>query len=559
MAHQQGGRTAATLPPPLETLSRLRSASFDLLVVGGGITGTAIAREAALRGLSVALVERGDFASATSSRSSRLIHGGIRYLEHGHLRLVMEASSERRRLLRLAPHLVRPLEFTWPVYRGARIGRLKLSAGLALYDALSAFRNVRRHRRLSRAAVLAREPALEPGGLTGGAAYFDACTDDTRLTLANAIGARDAGAVVANHFEVTGLRFDDGRVRGAMCLSRPHGAVVEVSARVVVNATGPWTSGVRALEEPVADQPSHGSKGVHILVPREAIGNVGAVTLVSPIDGRVMFALPAGKFTLVGTTETSAPRSLDAVRATESDVSYLLESAGAYFGGAGDRLRRGAVVSAWAGVRPLAAHDGDAGSASREHAISVGPRGMITVTGGKLTTYRVIGSQVVDQVQVELGGRPTISPTLDAPLPGGDVDPSRELAVATRETGAADVASRLVRAHGSRWSEVWEIARARPALRERLSEALPYTLAECVHAVRSEMARNLGDLLIRRVPLAFESADHGVGAVDAVLDALSDEPGWRDADRGALLAEFHEELDGMFTVERDQGSTESRS
>jgi glycerol-3-phosphate dehydrogenase len=557
MAHQQGGGTPTTVPPPVETLSRLRSASFDLLVIGGGITGAAVAREAALRGLSVALVERGDFASATSSRSSRLIHGGIRYLEHGHLRLVMEASAERRRLMRLAPHLVRPLEFTWPVYRGARIGRLRLGAGLILYDALSAFRNVRRHRRLSRAAVMAREPSLEPNGLTGGAAYFDACTDDTRLTLANALGARDAGAVVANHVEVTGLRMEGGRVRGGLCVSQPEGAGVEVAARVVVNATGPWTAWLRALEEPVSDEPSHGSKGVHILVPRAAVGNAGAVTLVSPIDGRVMFVLPAGKFTIIGTTETSAPRSLATVRATESDVAYLLESARAYFGGAG--LRRGAVISAWAGVRPLAAHDGDAGSASREHAISVGPRGMITVTGGKLTTYRVIGSQVVDRVQVQLGGRATRSETLDAPLPGGSVDPSRELAVATRETGAADVASRLVRAHGSRWSEVWEVARSRPELRARLCDGLPYILAECIHAVRGEMARNLGDLLIRRVPLAFESPDHGVGAAGAVLEALSDEPGWRGTDRGALLASYREELDGMFTVERDQGSTESRS
>src|SRR5262249_22638496 len=189
----------AQVGPTSDRLAALRDRAFDLLVIGGGLTGCGIARDAALRGLSVALVEKDDFASGTSSRSSRLVHGGVRYLEHGHLHLVFESSAERRRLLRLAPHLVRPLAFTWPVYQGARIPRWKLGAGLMLYDALSLFRNVGRHRRLSRSAVLEREPMLAPEGLRGGAAYYDASTNDTRLTLANAIAASEAGAVVVNH------------------------------------------------------------------------------------------------------------------------------------------------------------------------------------------------------------------------------------------------------------------------------------------------------------------------------------------------------------------------
>src|SRR4249919_1447125 len=203
------------ISPRSERFAALQAREFDVLVVGGGVTGCAIARDAALRGLTVALVEKGDFASGTSSRSSRLIHGGVRYLEHGHLHLVFESSAERRRLLRVAPHLVRPLEFTWPVYSGARIPRWKLGAGLTLYDVLALFGNVGRHHRLSRAAVLGREPMLRSDGLLGGASYFDAATNDARLTLANAIGAAEAGAVVLNHAPVTALVVERSTIAGA--------------------------------------------------------------------------------------------------------------------------------------------------------------------------------------------------------------------------------------------------------------------------------------------------------------------------------------------------------
>src|SRR5689334_13435566 len=229
----------------LEALGR---EEFDLLVVGGGITGCGIARDARLRGLNVALVEKDDFASGTSSRSSRLIHGGLRYLEHGFLHLVFEASGERRRLLRLAPHLVRPLEFLWPVYAGARVPQWKLSAGLTLYDALALFRNVGTHRRLSVRQIMKREPELRKAGLLGGARYFDAATDDTRLTLANAIGARDAGAVVANHAGVIELLFEGEQATGARVCDALTGVSIDVHARVIVNATGPWSDELRRLE-----------------------------------------------------------------------------------------------------------------------------------------------------------------------------------------------------------------------------------------------------------------------------------------------------------------------
>src|SRR4051812_40676129 len=324
----------------LDDLSRH---TFDALIVGGGITGAGIARDAALRGLSVALIDKGDFASGTSSRSSRLVHGGVRYLEHGHLHLVFEASAERRRLLRLAPHLVHPLAFTWPVYRGQRLSRWKLSAGLTLYDLLSLFRNVARHERLNAGDVLQREPRLSSSGLRGGVRYYDAATDDARLTLANIVDARRLGAVALNHVALVAASRADGlhvaRVEDAI-----DGARVDVRARVLVNAAGPWTDDVRVLEGVSRGEQIQGSKGAHIAVPRDRVGNGDAITLLHPRDQRVMFVLPAGAFAIVGTTDTFTRVSADEVRATEPDVAYLLEAANFVFPDA--RLQRDDVVSA---------------------------------------------------------------------------------------------------------------------------------------------------------------------------------------------------------------------
>src|SRR5258708_4951291 len=276
--------------PNLKPLSRLPTpdASYDLIVIGGGITRARVARDASLRGLSVLLVDKDDFASGTSSRSSRLVHGGLRYLEHGQLRLVFESSNERRRLLRLAPHLVHPLRFVWPVYEGARIPFWKVWAGVSVYDALALFRNMARHQSLDARAVLAAEPALAANRLRGGVSYLDASTDDARLTLANALDAERHGAKVLNHVQVEAIVRESGRVRATHLRDRFTGEMATVRARVIVNATGPWSDEVRRLEA-VPDRPHvRGSKGVHILVPRDRVGHVGAVTLLPASDSRVM-------------------------------------------------------------------------------------------------------------------------------------------------------------------------------------------------------------------------------------------------------------------------------
>jgi glycerol-3-phosphate dehydrogenase len=530
-----------------QQLTALASRRFDLLVIGGGITGCGIAREAALTGLSVALVEKNDFASGTSSRSSRLIHGGVRYLEHGQLHLVFESSAERRQLLRLAPHLVHPLEFTWPVYAGARIPQWRLGAGLMLYDALSLFRNVGRHGRLSRRGVLEREPMLQPNGLLGGAHYYDAATNDARLTLANAIGAAEAGAVTLNHTSVTALVMDAGRVAGATIRDAFSERSIEVRASVVVNATGPWSDALRHLDGETAPT-VRGSKGAHIAVPRERIGNRDALTLLSPVDGRVLFVLPADKHAIVGTTDSYTSASPDDVRATIDDVQYLLAAANSFFPAA--QLTPNDVISAWAGIRPLVATGGDTpGAASREHAVTTSPRGLVSITGGKLTTYRVMAADVLDVVRAKINQTPPSGKARSVPLPGGDFDSFDTLiARATAATNDAAMARHLATTYGTRWTATWaEIQQ--PGGSVIVADGLPYTIGELRYAATNEMAYTLGDLLIRRTRVAFETSDHGLAAAERVAVALSELFGPNASARRDAIQAYALEAERMFAVE----------
>jgi len=538
----------ARVPTRRERLEALGTRQFDLLVIGGGITGCGIAYEATTRGLAVALVDKADFAGGTSSRSSRLVHGGVRYLEHGHIHLVFESSAERHALLRLAPHLVRPLEFTWPVYEGARISRWKLGAGLFAYDALALFRNVARHHRLSHDAVLEREPALQPYGLKGGASYFDAATDDARLTLANALGAVEAGAVIVNHAGVTRLIVENGHARGAVVVDELGGGQVDVRAHMVVNATGPWSDEVRSLDgDPSATV--HGSKGAHIAVPRARLGNRSAVTMVSPEDGRVLFALPAGAFAIIGTTETETRARPDDVRASGEDVRYLIAAANWFF--PTSELHEADVVSAWAGIRPLVAHDAvKAGALSREHAIQTSQHGVVSITGGKLTTYRVMARDVVDSATRRLGDSATrrkAARTRTRPLPGGDFESLPDLVGHIAETTHdAVLAEHLASSFGTRWRDAWsEIATDTT----RIVEELPYTVGELRYSARSEMAETIGDLLIRRTHLAFETRDHGLSVAPRVARAVAPTLGWDEHATKAAVDAYEREAGRIFTVE----------
>lgn len=385
------------------TFSALESRIFDVLVIGGGITGAGIARDAAMRGLSVAIIDKAQWASGTSSKSSRLIHGGIRYLERGQIGLVRESVREREILLRIAPHLVKPLEFTWPVYRGARLPRWKLRIGLTLYDILAGKRRGRRHRALSAAEVLEQEPGLDPTGLKGGASYFDAATDDAGLTLATVHAAVEAGAVAVEFAGMESVTRSGGRANGAVVRDMLGDETADVRARAVVSATGPWQA--------------RGTKGSHIAVARSRVSNRSAVTLIAPQDGRVMFVLPDGDRAIVGTTDIYTEESPDEVEASDEEIAYLLRAANHYFPDA--KLTEADVLETWAGIRPLATAPPGArpSSISREHQISHDQSGVIVVTGGKLTTYRSMAAEVADVVERDLGREPRRSPTDEIPLP----------------------------------------------------------------------------------------------------------------------------------------------
>jgi glycerol-3-phosphate dehydrogenase len=495
-------------------MTDLSGQDFDVLVIGGGINGCGVARDAAMRGLKVLLVERDDLASGTSGRSSRLIHGGIRYLEQGRLRLVYESIRERQTLLRIAPHLVKPLAFTWPLYRDARIGKLKLSAGLFVYQLMARGR-ARHHLTLSAAETMIREPSLRSTDLTGSAVYYDARTDDALLTVANGIAAKENGATVTTHTSVSELLFDHGKAIGAVVIPKHGGGSAKVRARVIVNTTGVWAN---AFGGNASSRRHRGSKGVHIALPRERVGNRDALTLISPIDGRVMFCLPAGPQTIIGTTDTWTEESPETVHASPGDVDYLLRSANAYFDRA--HLSAADVVSAWAGIRPLAVGAGtNPSAASREHSIVADSSGVINVTGGKLTTYRSMAAEIVDFVQRALGQKAERSPTDSVVLPGSD----RQVDIARFQRDDAALATPLV-------------------------EGLPYSGADIVYGVKEEMALTLSDLLIRRTHLAFETRDHAVGVAARAAEIVAPLLAWTPETKSARVQEYRSDVERMFAI-----------
>jgi len=529
-------------------LAAMSTEPVDLLVLGGGITGAGIARDAALRGIRTALVEKGDFGGETSSRSSRLIHGGLRYLEQGNIGLVFEASHERRVLLRIAPHLVHPLPFLFPVYRGARVPAWKLEIGMWLYDALSSFGNVHMHRWLGRKRVARLEPRLRAKGLRGAALYYDAQADDARLVLATMRSAAQAGALVANYAEATSLLKSDGRVRGAAVRDTLNDRTYTVRALVVVNATGPWVDVVRQRDDPHAPPLLRLTKGAHVVVPRARIGHTHAVTLTSPIDGRVMFVLPWGDLSYIGTTDTDEPVSPGEVRASGPDVVYLLRSVNAMFPDA--RLGPRDVISTWAALRPLLApvHAQSASEVSREHRVVEASSGLITIAGGKLTTYRRMARDTVDRVAKALrtlDGRPLPprAATDRLPLPGGE---SRDLEVLVDSLRARQVseaqARHLVRHYGSESAAVLNLVDRDRSLGEPMIAGRREIWAEVVHAVEREMATRLTDVLVRRLHLFYEDAAHGSTVSSAVAARLADLLGWDKARREDEVADYTAEV-----------------
>ena len=491
-----------------------------MLVVGGGITGAGVALDAASRGLRTALVERRDFGAGTSSKSSKLVHGGLRYLSQGDYGLVAQALAERQRLLENAPHLVRPLPFLIPAY-GSRAKLRAISAALWTYDAVGGFRIGSLHRRLSVADTVTRAPALRAasqsgGGLVGSHLYLDAHADDARLTLAVLRTAvLDHRAVAANYAPVRELRPGAGAVIDA------GGREIEVRASMVVNATGVWGDTL-AGGGPTTIRPA---KGVHVTVPAALVPTGVALVLPVPADGRSIFVVPwAGTDRVyIGTTDTDYDGPLDSPACTAEDTAYLLDAVNAALT---TTLTAGDVVGSWAGLRPLVAGAGSERSAdlSRRHRVTRGPGDVVTIAGGKLTTYRAMAADTVDEVQAVLGRRRSPSRTAHLTLRGaaGGGDPSDHLA------GRYGGEARVLRA----------MIAAEPALSGPLVPTLPYLQAEAVYAARYEMARTLDDVLARRTRSLILARDASVDAAGGVARLLAPELGWSDTEADAQVQAY---------------------
>ena len=497
-----------------KNLEAMASEPVDVLVIGGGIVGAWTALTSALRGHRTALVEKGDFASGTSGKTSRLIHGGLRYLQQLRIGLVREATRERDFLLRIAPDLVRPLTFLIPVYRDRGPKGWQLRFGLWLYDALSKEKVLPRRRWLTRDEAIALEPGLAREGLVRAATYADAITRDTRLVLHVIRRASGFGALVANYARVIGLAREAGRVAGARIRDDETSEEREVRAHVVVNATGVWVGDLQMPDRRLRLRPT---KGIHILVPRSRTGVQNAVTLPTR-DGRIVFVLPWGDLSLVGTTDTDYSGDRDRVEASSGDIGYLLDAMNDGFPSA--RLTSEDVVSAYAGLRPLINGIGGAESdISRKHKILMDKDGLISVAGGKLTTARAMADDILRRAETLILAHDYQATRVDAPRKAGlyRMAPKRD----------------------------WP--RSRPGdsnaidLSESFSPPSPTDVAAAArHCARYEMAIHVDDVLVRRTGVSTEATDGGARVAPAIVEAMGEELGWDPRRRTAELARFSE-------------------
>lgn len=507
---------------------------FDLVVVGGGIIGAGVARDAALRGLRVALIDQVDFGSGTSAASTRLIHGGLRYLEQFDFALVRLDLAEREILLHVAPHLVSPLPFLVPIYRRSLLYRLRLRLGMLLYDLLSYDRSLPGHRFLSAAEARVLEPGLAPEGLEGAALYYDAQAPLTeRLCVENVVDAVEAGAVALNHTRVTGLLRDDtGAVAGVTARDELDGRELQLEAPVVVTTTGPWLDETLALAQPDHVPVLRRTKGVHLVAPAVTRH---AVVLFAGQDDRLFFVIPWLGSSLVGTTDTDYDGDPALAQADQEDIDYLLSEVTNAFPAAPWRQ----IFYTIAGVRALVRRDEvAAGAVSRRHKVrdeaASGTPGLIAVIGGKLTAYRGIAEEAVDAVCRRLEVRAP-SHTRDRPLPGA-AGYGPALVTEARRRGEEvgldpEQAAHLVTVYGARYAEVLQIVAAEPRLAQRVDPTAPDCLAALHHAVLREGGRTLDDILRRRTTVGL-MAGQGLAGAERAAAEVAPLLGW-DGERTA--------------------------
>lgn len=524
---------------------------FDLIVIGAGINGAGIARDAALRGLRVLLVDKGDIGGGTTSWSSRLIHGGLRYLEHREFGLVRESLQERERLLGIAPHLVQPLPLLIPIYKGDSRGPLLIRAGMLAYDILSVGKSLPRHRMLSPQEAVRRDAGIAETDLKGAALYYDGQVEfPERLALENALDARAHGADVRTYHQVDRIMRDGDRVRGIEGQDVISGESLQALAPVIFNVAGPWVD--RVLAEAGAHAPSliGGTKGTHIVVQPFAGAPRDAIYVEAQSDGRPFFIIPWNDLYLIGTTDTRFTGDLDRVEATEEEIDWLLTETNRVI--PGGSLRREDVCYSYAGVRPLpATSDGSEGAITRRHLVVAhgergGPLGLYSVVGGKLTTYRELAEQAVDIAMGALQRPRVPSRTGNAPLPGAETPGSWQSFRQgfLRESGlGVKSAEHLLRVYGTRAAQV--LARAdSPALREVVDPWTGAIAAEAPWSLETEGARTLSDILARRTTIGL-GPDVGIGPDRALANILQTTSGW-SAERATDEVESYRKWVGRY-------------
>ncbi len=530
-----------------ENIQKMSDSFYDLVIIGGGITGAGAARDAASRGMKVALVEMSDFASGTSSRSSKLIHGGIRYLEHFEFHLVYEALSERSLLFELAPHLVHPLRFLLPMYKSARVGNFKMSCGMWLYDLLSAFEAPQMHERLTSFETLHRMPILRPQELTGSFVYSDAYMDDDRLTIETLRSANNKGAHLANYVKVHGAIMNEGKVSAVECTDLKTKKDFTIRGRHFISTVGPWTD--RLGEEMFSPwkKVMRPSKGIHITLDRQRLPLECAVVMASDKDNRIVFGIPRHEMVIIGTTDTDFPQDPTTVKSEISDIKYLLNIVGEFFPGA--NLKADDIIGSYAGVRPLV-HDDHAeteSGTSREHLILNDPRNITFVAGGKYTTYRRMAEQTINSAmqyfsledQAKFSNNSTKTPI----NPKIDIH-TYDLALSQVRTIKDDLGlslsqtELLVNRHGAEWEDLLKFnSENKLQGKERL-----YAF-EALHAIENTMCLGLRDFYLRRVPLFLAELDHGMSVLESISKIFATRLSWNDAklkEEVALLKEHME-------------------
>ena len=527
----------------------MRGEVFDVAVIGGGITGAGVALDAASRGLSVALIEKRDFASGTSSRSSKLIHGGLRYIEQFHFGLVRESLRERAVMSRMAPHLSRPLEFLVPIYSSKErsplgSNRLKLAAGMWLYDLLAGPRNVAGHRWVSREGALKLAPALEPTGLRGAFVYYDCLTDDARLVIEVIKAAAAHAAAIANYAAARRLQKNDDGLSSVQIEDVLGGRSYELRARVVVNAGGVWSDEVSRLSDASSPGKLRPSKGIHVVTPAEKFRNHTAVLIPSLGEQRFLFVIPWHGRTVIGTTDTDYEGDLDEPIAQPDEVNRVMESAARAFPAA--KLSSEDVISTFAGLRPLvrSGHKQSTKELSRKEEIFETESGLITITGGKLTTWRRMAERVVDLIsqRFERNGRRSVlyaSVTNRIRLAGGSIDSDPARAAAQYDVTAPTV-EHLMNTYGGNYRVVLDITRESKEMKETLVRGLPHIEAEVVYAARYEMAATVEDVLARRTRITLLASDHGRSCAMRVATLIGDELGWPHAEIELSIKNFND-------------------